>query len=98
MYIRAKSRTLKSRKQVDTFSLVESYRVHGSARQQTLLNLGQDFKIPKAQWRKLTQMMTDDLLGIPGLPLKSVQGDGVKIGQKCAKIKAKRPIEKDEKM
>jgi len=70
MYIRAKSRTLKSGDSAETFSLVESYRVHGSARQRTLLNLGQDFKIPKAQWQKLTQMITDDLLGIPGLPFE----------------------------
>lgn len=46
MYIRAKPRSLKSGKTAMTFSLVVSYRVDGEPKQRTILNLGQNFKIP----------------------------------------------------
>ena len=70
MYIYAKSRTLKSGENVVYHSLVESYRVHGNPRQRTLLNLGRNFKIPKEQWRTLTQLILDDLRGSARLPLE----------------------------
>ena len=68
MYIRTKSRTLKSGKSAQSFSLVESYRTHGTPRQRTLLNLGSNFPIPQADWRILTQRMEDELRGVPRLP------------------------------
>ncbi len=63
MYIRSKSRTLKSGIKADTFSLVESHRVNGMSKQRTLLNLGQDFSIPQAQWRILSRLVMDGLRG-----------------------------------
>ncbi len=70
MYIRAKSRSLKSGKKANTFSLVVSYRVNGNPKQKTILNLGQHFNIPQDQWPRLTQMIEDDLRGIPRLLLE----------------------------
>jgi len=70
MYIRSKSRTLKSGAQADTFSLVESHRVNGMSKQRTLLNLGQDFSIPKAQWRTLSRLVMEGLRGYETLPLE----------------------------
>jgi len=45
-------------------------------------------------------MFTGDLPRIPGflLKAKNLQSNGVKIEQKCTKIKANQPIEKDEEM
>ncbi|MDE2645934.1 MAG: IS1634 family transposase [Bacteroidota bacterium] len=70
MFIRSQSYTLKSGKTVQTFTLLEAYRVHGNPRQRTLLNLGHNFKIPKKNWRILTQMVEDQLRGIPPLPFE----------------------------
>ena len=70
MFIRAKSRPLKSGQQAYTYSLAESYRVHGSPRQRTLLNLGKDFQIPKEQWPTLTKRVMDQLRGDARLPLE----------------------------
>ena len=69
MYIRDKPRTLKSGKQANTFTLVESYRVNGRPKQRTLLNLGHDFHIPKSQWRILTRLIEDQLRGYARLPV-----------------------------
>jgi len=71
MYIRAKSRTLKSGDSAEIFSLVESYCVHGSARQRMLLNLGQDSEIPEEPSREQSQRGKDDLLEIQQLPFES---------------------------
>ncbi len=70
MYIRAKPRSLKSGKTAMTFSLVVSYRVDGEPKQRTILNLGQNFKIPPDQWDRLTQMIEEDLRGYPLLPIE----------------------------
>ena len=70
MYIRDKPRSLKSGEQANTFTLVESYRVNGSPKQRTLLNLGQDFHIPKSQWRTLTRLIEDQLRGYARLPVE----------------------------
>ena len=70
MFIRSKARTLKSGAQADTFSLVESHRVNGMSKQRTLLNLGQDFSIPKAQWRTLSRLVMEGLRGYETLPLE----------------------------
>ena len=70
MFIRAKPRTLKSGKTAYTYSLAESYRVHGAPRQRTLLNLGKEFNIPKQQWPTLMQLVQDDLRGEARLPLE----------------------------
>ena len=70
MYIRAKPRSLKSGKKAETFSLVVSYRVDGEPKQRTILNLGQNFEIPPDQWRRLTQMIEEDLRGYPRLPFE----------------------------
>ena len=70
MYIRDKPRTLNSGEQANTFTLVESYRVNGSPKQRTLLNLGQDFHIPKSQWRTLTRLIEDQLRGYARLPME----------------------------
>jgi len=68
MFIRAKPRVLKSGKKGNTFSLAVSYRVNGDPKQRTILNLGQDFKIPRDRWKTLTRMVEDDLRGAPRLP------------------------------
>ncbi len=70
MYIRSKSRTLKSGIKADTFSLVESHRVNGMSKQRTLLNLGQDFSIPQTQWRTLSRLVMDGLRGYEPLFLE----------------------------
>jgi len=97
MYIRAKSRTLKSRDSAETFSLVESYRIHGSARQRMLLNLGQGSEIPEEPSREQSQRDKDDLLEIQQLPFES-EKSSKRLGRNVQKIKTKRMIKKDEEM
>ncbi len=70
MFIRAKSRTLKSGKKATCFSLAITYRVNGLTKQRTLLNLGKHFSIPQDQWRRLMHMIEDDLRGVPRLPME----------------------------
>ncbi|MCY4170726.1 MAG: IS1634 family transposase [Bacteroidetes bacterium] len=70
MFIRAKSRTLKSGKKATCFSLAITYRVDGLSKQRTLLNLGKHFSIPQQQWRPLMQMIQNDLRGDPCLPME----------------------------
>ena len=70
MYIRAKPRVLKSGEKTHTYSIIESYRVHGDPRQRTLLNLGKDFNLPKEQWPTLMQLVLDGLHGHARLPFE----------------------------
>jgi len=63
MYIRRT--TIKSRKdggQYYTYRLVESRRTEKGVRQQTLLNLGVDFSLPREQWPDLTKRI-EEILG-----------------------------------
>lgn len=64
MYIRRTS--VKSRKdggQYYTYRLVESKRTEKGIRQQTLLNLGVDFSLPRDQWPDLTKRIVEILSG-----------------------------------
>jgi len=64
MYIRRTA--IKSRKdggQYFTYRLVESRRTEKGVKQQTLLNLGVDFSLPREQWPDLTKRITEILAG-----------------------------------
>ena len=64
MYIRRTA--IKSRKdggQYFTYRLVESKRTEKGVRQQTLLNLGADFSMPREQWPDLTKRIEEILSG-----------------------------------
>lgn len=64
MYIRRTA--IKSRKdggQYYTYRLVESRRTEKGVRQQTLLNLGVDFCLPREQWPDLTKRIEEILTG-----------------------------------
>ena len=57
--------TIKSRESGEpysTYRLVESVRVAAGVRQHTLLNLGRNFEVPRAQWAPLAQRI-EALLG-----------------------------------
>lgn len=68
MYIR---KTATNRKkdggQYFTYRLVESRRTEQGVRQHTLLNLGNDFSLPKEQWLDLTKRISDIIHGQPSL-------------------------------
>ena len=55
MFIReTKHQDKKTQKEYSTFKLVESVRTEKGPRQQMLLNLGSHFKLPRDQWKDLT--------------------------------------------
>ena len=73
MFIRrTQTRSLSSGQAYFTHRLVRSHRVSGKVRQQTLLNLGRHFSIPREDWpllcRRLDQILTGQL---PLLPVAS---------------------------
>ena len=73
MFIRrTQTRSLHSGQTYFTHRLVRSHRVSGKVRQQTLLNLGRHFSIPREDWpllcRRLDQILTGQL---PLLPVAS---------------------------
>jgi transposase len=60
MFIRCT--TIKSKRHgqpYKTYRLVETQRVDGKVKQYTLLNLGRHFDVPKAQWRDLSQRISE---------------------------------------
>ena len=61
MFIRATSqKNAKTGRSYTTYRLVEAYRNHdGKARQQTLLNLGAHFDLPKEQWKLLADRIEE---------------------------------------
>ncbi|MCP3887819.1 MAG: hypothetical protein GY702_02945 [Desulfobulbaceae bacterium] len=64
MYIRRTA--IKSRKDGSnyySYRLVESKRTEKGVRQQTLLNLGSDFALPREQWLELTKRIEGILSG-----------------------------------
>jgi len=69
---RTQTRSLSSGQTYFTYRLVRSHRVSGKVRQQTLLNLGRHFSIPREDWpllcRRLDQILTGQL---PLLPVAS---------------------------
>ena len=73
MFIRrTQTRSLHSGQTYFTHRLVRSHRVSGKVRQQTLLNLGRHFSVPREDWpllcRRLDQILTGQL---PLLPVAS---------------------------
>lgn len=75
MFIRrTQTRSLSSGQTYFTHRLVRSHRVSGKVRQQTLLNLGRHFSIPRQDWpllcRRLDQILTGQL---PLLPVASTR-------------------------
>jgi transposase len=69
MYIRkSQQKHAKTGQVYTTYRLVESYRnAEGSARQQTLLNLGSDFSFPQDQWKALSDRIEEIQRGQGGL-------------------------------
>jgi len=65
-----------------TFRLVASKRVGNKVRQQTLLNLGRNFSLPKEQWAQLCARIDDIISG--QLSLKTPSGEIEQIAQHCA--------------
>ncbi len=63
MFIRARSYSTVDGRKGQSFSLIQSHRVDGTPRHSTLLNLGQDFSIPKEDWSELTQCVVSRLKG-----------------------------------
>ncbi|MEE8453554.1 MAG: IS1634 family transposase, partial [Limibaculum sp.] len=49
-----------------SFSLAESHRTAQGPRQRTLLTLGPDFDVPRADWRDLVRLIEDRLYGTAG--------------------------------
>lgn len=70
MFIRPRSYKRKNGEAGRSFALVESYRKDGTTKHRTLLNLGQSFKIPQAQWGELTQCVAARLKGEACLPFR----------------------------
>ncbi len=71
MYIRAKTRILKSGAKATSYALVECHRIKGAPKQRTVLNLGQSFAIPKEQWRALILHIDEGLRGQSRLAFES---------------------------
>ncbi len=71
MYIRAKTRILKSGAKATSYALVECHRIKGAPKQRTVLNLGQSFPIPKEQWRALILHIDEGLRGQSRLAFES---------------------------
>lgn len=83
MYIRRTA--IKSRKdggQYFTYRLVESRRTEKGVRQQTLLNLGADFSLPREQWPDLTKRVEEILSGQQSL--LEIHGDIESLAQSYA--------------
>ncbi len=68
MFIRTRPYTLKNGEKRHGFGLVESRSVDGVTKHISLLNLGQDFAIPEAQWAHLTEEVETRLKGQKPLP------------------------------
>ena len=70
MYIRATKTHTKGGKIAKSFRLSRSVRIGDKVRQETLLNLGVDYPVPKAQWRDVV-LVTEVLLAArrPMLPV-----------------------------
>ena len=73
MYIRKRSHKLKNGKRQLGYGLLENRRVMGMSKQKTILNLGQDFDIPEADWPVLTNRVAATLRGQQMLPLEDEQ-------------------------
>ena len=73
MFIRrTQTRSLSSGQTYFTHRLVRSHRVSGKVRQQTLLNLGRHFSIPRQDWPLLCRRLDQILSGqLPLLPVAS---------------------------
>ena len=70
MFIRAQPSKRKNAKAGTSYSLLQSQRVKGISTHKTLLNLGQDFSIPKNEWKDLIRHVTARLKEDPLLPLE----------------------------
>ena len=75
MFIRrTQTRSTPSGQTYFTHRLVRSHRVSGKVRQQTLLNLGRHFSIPRHHWPLLCRRLDQILSGqLPLLPEASAQ-------------------------
>jgi len=71
MYVRAKARKLKSGVKLHSYALLECHRVNGNPKQRTVLNLGQNFDLPKEQWPTLVNHIQDSLRGQTNLPFEN---------------------------
>ena len=75
MFIRALPYKRKDGEQRNSFVLLRSQRIKGVTKQKTLLNLGQDFCIPKEDWKELVQQVVAHLKGEQILPFKEEDED-----------------------
>lgn len=85
MYIRRTS--IKSRKdggQYYTYRLVESQRIGKKVKQYTLLNIGNDFTLPREQWADLSGRIQDILIG--SQPLFPMADEIEKLAQRFAAL------------
>ncbi len=65
MFIRANRYTRKNGQERRTILLLQSQRIKGVCRHKTLLNLGQEFSIPKSDWPELIREVVARLKGQP---------------------------------
>ena len=70
MYIRKRSHKLKNGRRQLGYGLLENRRVMGMPKQKRILNLGQDFDIPEADWPVLTNRVAATMRGQQMLPLE----------------------------
>ena len=75
MFIRALPYKLKNGTTKTSFVLLRSVRIKGVTRHKTLLNLGQDFCIPKEDWNELIRHVEARLKGLAPLPFKEEDKD-----------------------
>jgi len=83
MYIRqTKTSNSLSGEAYFTFRLVASKRIKGKVRQQTLLNLGRNFSLPREEWPQLCCRIEEILSG--QIPLLPISGHVEKLAQRYA--------------
>ena len=70
MFVRAHKYRLENGQVRHGFALLESRRVEGQPSHITLLNLGQEFNIPKQDWPELAKQVVARLKGQPCIPFK----------------------------
>ncbi len=75
MFIRANRYTRKNGEQSRSALLLQSQRIKGVSRHKTLLNLGQEFPIPKPDWPELIRTVVACLKGQPALAFENKNQD-----------------------
>ena len=71
MFVSARGYTRKDGSKGTTFTLLESYLVNGVSKHDRLLNLGQEFDLPKSQWKRFAKHVTELLQGVQDIPFEN---------------------------